>query len=331
MLTLSQIEQYVRAETGELDSQRVDSEQIKRYVNFEQLRVQNELSQINFKHFTKTAVNTGATFAEPSDLLQVPNSIINLLASTGTRASATIAYTTPTGNLIHTYKEAGTGGNSISLACDAGTYGSPSAGTVQCLLIGGTFYLDFASGALTGSQIVALFNADPIYSQYFTCSTGYGSAVIVPSEGTNATLSGGTGSDYYPAKEVSIQDFVRIESNAFKAPSSTSPAYRKIGNTNGRLIEVLPSTVKYTQLEYYYRLPDLSSTTDTLKVPAELEELVLLGVMSRIYEKTGNEVKKKETDGQFEIRWKKYIENFTNKRQNEVTEKTRTESADIIN
>ena len=102
-------------------------------------------------------------------------------------------------------------------------------------------------------------------------------------------------------------------------------------NANGRLIEVLPSTVNYTQLEYYYRLPDLSSTTDTLKVPAELEELVLLGVMSRIYEKTGNEVKKKETDGQFEIRWKKYIEGYAGKRQSETAEKDRMQSSDLTN
>jgi len=292
MLTLTQIEQYVRAETAELNSQRVDSEQIKRYVNWEQLRVQNELSQVNFKFFTKTAENTGATFTEPTDLLQVPNSVINLLASTGARASITVSYTTPTGSLIHTYKEPGTGGNSINVVCDAGTYGSPSTGTVSCKLIGGNFYIDFASGVLTGAQIVALFNADPVYSQYFTCSTNHNSAVIVPSSGTNSTLSGGTGSNYYPAKEVSIQDFVRIESNAYKAPSSTSPAYRRIGNANGKLVEVLPSTVTYTQLEYYYRLADLTATTDTLKVPAELEELVIIGVMARIYEKVGNNDKK---------------------------------------
>lgn len=331
MLTLSQIEQYVRAETKELDSQRVDSEQIKRYVNFEQLKVQNELAQINFKYFTKTLVNTGATFAEPSDLLQVPNSVINLLASTGTRASKTVSYTSPTGNLIHTYKQPGTAGNSVSIICDASTYATPSAGTVSCLLVGGTFYIDFASGSLTGSQIVALFNADPIYSQYFTCSTGYGSAVIVPSVGTSTTLTGGTGTNYYPSKEVSLQDFVRIEANAFKAPSSTSPAYRRIGNANGKLVEVLPNTVTYTQLEYYYRLADLSATTDTLKVPAEIEELVLLGVQSRVYEKIGNDAKKAEVDNQYEVRFKKYVEGFINTRQSQVQEKTRIESSDINN
>lgn len=333
MLTLTQIEQYVRAETDELDSQRVDSEQIKTYVNWEQLRVQNELSQVNFKYFTKTAVNTGATFTEPTDLLQVPNSVINLLASTGTRAYYTISYTVPTASITHTYKEPGTAGNSVTLSLDGGTLSGAtlSAGSVLCELSGGTFTINFGSGS-TITQIVSGLNADPVYSQYFVCSSGTsGSTVPVPSVGTNATLANGTGSNYYPAKEVSIQDFVRIESNAYKAPSSTSPAYRRIGNANGKLIEVLPSTVTYTQLEYYYRLADLSATTDTLKVPAELEELVLLGVQARIYEKVGNNDKKSQMNNEWELRWKKYLENYAGKRENEVTEKQRIESSDIIN
>jgi hypothetical protein len=329
MLTLSGIEAYVRAECGELDGGNVDSEQIKRYVNFEQLKVQNELFQIGFKYFTKTAVNTGATFTEPTDLLQVPNSIINLRASAGTvRAFKTISYTGPTGNLTHTYKQPGTGGNSVSISCDGGTYATPSAGTISCLFVGGVFYLEFASGVMTASAIATLFNADPVYSQYFTCSTTTSSAVIVPSAGTAGLLASGAGTNYYPADEVSLEDFVRIESNAYKAPASTSPKYRRIGNANGKIIQVLPATTTYTEIEYYYRLADLSATTDTLKVPAEVEELVILGVMARIYEKTGNDAKKSQMVNEYEVKWKKYVEGFNSGRKNEVEEKQRMESAD---
>lgn len=311
MKTLTQIEQYCRAECGALVADKIDSEQIKNYVNYEQTRVQNELFAVNFKTFKKSAIFTGATFAEPTDLMQYPNSIINLRTSAGTvRASKTVTYATPTGNLIHTYKQPGTAGNLISVSCDGATFGSPSAGTVLCSLVGGVFYFDFASGVLTGSEIVALFNANPVYSQYFTCSTDYPSAVIVPSTGTSGLLTGGVGGNYYPAVEVKDEDFVRINSNPYKSPSESNPKYRRIGNANGKIIQVYPETTAYCEMEYFYKLADLSASSDVLKIPPEIEELVVLGVQSRMYEKTGDKANKDNVDAQWQNKWNKYLEGY---------------------
>lgn len=332
MLTLTQIEAYVRAETGELDAKRVDSEQIKRWANFGQTKVQNDLMQIGFKAFTKTAFNTGASFTEPTDMLKHPNSIIDLQASTGGRAYYTINYTTPTANLTHTFRQPGTLGNSVSISLDGGTYsGVLASGAVACYYVGGTFYIDFGSGS-TITQIVTGFNADPVYSQYFICSsTTGGSTVPVPSVGTNTTLANGTGNGYYPADEVSIENFNRISNNAYKAPSATSPKFARKGSPTGKLIEILPNSITYSKLEYYYRLADLSATTDTLGVPAELEELVILDVIKRVYEKTGNGEGMKKTVAEYEDKWKKYIDGYVGKRQSEISEKERLQSADINN
>ena len=68
-----------------------------------------------------------------------------------------------------------------------------------------------------------------------------------------------------------------------------------------------------------------------MKVPAEIEGLVLLGVQSGVYEKIGNDAKQTEVDGQYEVRFKKYVEGFINTRQSQVQEKTRIESSDINN
>jgi hypothetical protein len=332
MLSLTNIIAYSRAETGEIDASKVDDLQIIRYVNFSQLKVQSDVSQVGFKFFTKTLVNTGATFVEPSDLLSVPNSIINLLASTGTvRAFKTISYVTPTAAITHTYKEPGTGGNSITISCDGGTFATPAVGAVSCVLAGGIFYIDFGIGS-TITQIITALNADPVYSQYFIASSGTtGSTIPAPAQGTQGLLATGAGGNYYPADEVSHENFVRIESNAFKVPSSTSPKYRRIGNANGKLIEVLPATVNYTQIEYYYRLADLSATTDTLKVPAELEELVLLDVQKRIYEKVGKANEMTAVVNEYNDKFSKWLESYAGKRKVEINEKERLQSADVNN
>lgn len=337
MLTLSQITQYVRAECNELDSGRVDDEQIKRYVNFAQIRVQNEFFQINFKAFTRTAFFTGCSFVEPSDLMQYPNSIINLKASTGTvKAYATANYTTPTAAIVHTLREPGTSGNSVgAVLIDGGTFGTASAtGTVVVTHSGSKWYFDFFIGD-TVTAIVAAFNADPLYSKYFVCSSATsGSTVPAPTIGQELDLVNGAGTGWYAADESSSENFVRIEGNTYKASSATSPKFRRIGSplgTQSKLIQVLPHTVNFVELEYYNRLADLSATTDTLDVPPEVEEIVLLDVQRRIYEKTGDVNKKGAMEQEYQTKFNQFVKGYTDKRGSEVAEKQRMQSADITN
>lgn len=330
MLPRSDIRAYIRQEAGQLDSAKVNDSQIDQYINLAQQKIQMDTFPVNFKAFMRTAVFTGNAFAQPSNLLQVPNAIINLRVSTGTRAAITVAYTSPTGSLIHTYKQPGTVGNSVNVSCDGGTFGNPAAGTVQCVLSGGTFFLDFASGVLTGSQIAALFNADPIYSQYFICSTSHPSAVIVPSQGTADELSGGTGSGYYPADEMSRENFIRLGGN-FSGGGVTSPKYCRIGNANGRLIEVKPDTVTYAEMDYYYRVADITTDTQTIGLPAETEELVLLEVQRRFYEKLENAALMNKAVNEFNEKMKQYLDSYQNKRVSETAEKQRQQAADIEN
>ena len=123
-LTRSQVRDYVRAKLNRLDSQRVTDGMLNVDINLAQRKVQNDLTDLGLKQFTKPSYLTGSVSALPSDMLSIPNAIIDAKASIGTvRASKTVSYTVPTGNLIHTALEPGTPGNSISIACDASTFG----------------------------------------------------------------------------------------------------------------------------------------------------------------------------------------------------------------
>ena len=278
-LTRTQIRDYIKAKLSELDSQRVTDLMLNIDINLSIRKVQRDLMGLGMKYFTKTTPLTGAAVAIPSDLLSSPNSIIDIKASTGSvRAFKTISYTTPTADLTHTYLEPGTGGNSVTINCDAATFGAAAASTVKVTISNGQFYFDFGT-SLTCTQIAALFNADPIYKQYFYCSTTTGSATPVPSVGTAGVLATGAGSGWYPAREISIEDYNRISNNLYLAPSATDPAYVRLE----RSIHFIPKTITYSLLCYYYQLADLSADTDTNPLPVEHEELLLMDLLTKTY------------------------------------------------
>lgn len=323
MLTLSQILQYVRAETGELDGSKVDDTQLTRYVNYEQAKVQNELVQINFKSFVKRAYNTGHIFTEPTDLLQFPNAIINLQVSTGAKASA-VNTVGSSGTITLTAREPGTSSNGWVI-----TFTNTGSLSVSLNFTARTGTVGFNATVTTIAEVITALNADVTFSKYFIAS-GTSTSQTMVNVSTEFTLANGTGNGWYPADEVSNENSARISLNNYKAPTATSPKYRRVGNsTPTKVIEILPNTVTFSSIEYYYKLPDLSATTDTLYIPAELEELVLVGVQARVYEKIGNSGKKTEMVNEYEVRWKKYIEGYFGKRESELKDKERLQSNDI--
>lgn len=81
-------------------------------------------------------------------------------------------------------------------------------------------------------------------------------------------------------------------------------------NAKGLVIKVAPSTVTGT-LEYYAEYADMSLETDTLNVPYEIENLVILLALSSIYQKVGEQAKAVET-------YKQYQQGIMEIRQNDI-------------
>jgi hypothetical protein len=328
-LSLSNAEAYCRAYCTELDNGKITSGEILVWGTLGQRKVQTDLMALGIKKFVKTAYNTGAEFTAPADILNVPNAIIDMTAGTGSaRASFTKNYTSPTANLTHTALQPGTPGNNISITLDAGTFGSPSSG-VQCVLSGGAFFLDFFNPGQTCAAIAAAFNADPVYSQYMVCSTTTPAASPVPSSGTAVNLAGGAGSGFYPAREISHEDYLRVANNFYLAPSATDPAYCLYGVQTGiRTIRFLPNTVTYSLLTYQYRVPDLT-TGGNLGVPEEHEELVLIQIITKMFDKLEMTAKKKEWEIKYEEKKKELVDSYQRTIASQSQNKQAMQSTDI--
>lgn len=324
MLTVEGITDFVRAETGELDSKRITDTQILRYINYGQLKVQNGFAMINFKAFTKIAYYEGAYIQEPTDLLKYPNAVIDLLTGTGAKATTgAMAVGNTNGTITNTAKNFGTEWNGWGFGfTDDGSH----ALTITFDWLNKTILVNHNGAVTTIAQVITFLNADTTYSAFWT-ATGTNTTDVTANRTVTGTSASGTGASWYPSDEVSIEEHNRIQFNTYKIPSATEPKFVRL---NG-FIEIKPITIQYVKLEYYYRLADLTTTTDTLAVPAEIEELVLLDVQRRIYEKTENTLKTKEMELSYNEKFKQFTEGYYNKRQSETAEKQRLQASDSTN
>ena len=288
-LTRLQSRDYVRSKLSELDSQKVTDLMLNVDCNFALRKVQRDLMALGIKQFTKTSylTSSGSVTAVPTDLLSIPNSIIDMKASTGTKNSFSTNIGTTNADITVTSREPGSVSNAtpiyFSVSC---TGGATLAVTVT---VGATILIDVVANGTshTGSNIIALINADSIASQYIVASTKTGStgAGVFDRSAASTQLTGGTGTAWYPAKELSIEDFNRVSNNTYQVPSATDPAYCKMGGASGeQLIYFLPVTVTYMKIHHYYQLADFSADTTTNPLPAEYEELFLMDLLRKTYE-----------------------------------------------
>ena len=98
--------------------------------------------------------------------------------------------------------------------------------------------------------------------------------------------SGETSGQTVATKEITLSEYNRLSGNTYLTPSTSAPAYVLAGNASGtRVLNFLPSSLATCKYWYYYLPADLSSDNDTLSIPQEIEELVLLEVQSKMFMK----------------------------------------------
>lgn len=289
--------------------------------------MQADTLPVGLKHYVKTAYLTGGAVAVPEDLMVAPNSIIDVEVSTGVKASITRSYTTPTADLIFTANQPGTGGNSITVQCDAN---SVTEITVDVTFAAGlpTIIVDFPFPDATCAEVVAAINAHPVASLYVTASTTTPSAVPVPANGFSDNLENGTGTGYIPCDELSIEDFARTPNNTYQAPTATQPFYVRKGSPGGQILQFAPSTVAYSMVTYKNRLPNVSAITDTIPVPSEYLDLLYKDVLARCYMQLKAQSESQQEAVEYEKKAMELQKSYTNSLQAEIGDKTRLQSND---
>lgn len=275
-LTQTQIRSLVRSYVNEDDFAELKDAFMNQLINHSIRKVQQDLINLGMKVFIKQTSLTGSVVACPSDLLNLPNAIIDIKASTGERGGGTISTSGTGGTITITPIEPGTTlwtinwstGSTLTLDID------PYAQTIG---------VQYISATSTNVQLVAALNANAIYRAYFLEATSNASNVLNPAS-QSSTIAAGTGTGWYPAIEVSIERWNRDSTNTYLAPTATNIIYKRNGDYNGaQILEFRPNTVTYSYIYYYYRLADLTSDSDVSPIPSEYEELLIIDVCIKCY------------------------------------------------
>jgi len=282
-LTRSQARDYIRAICGEQDFANLKDTLVNQFINFGIRQVQNDLINLGMKVFTKQktlGTSSGSVVAVPSDCLALPNAIIDIKASTGTRSYGTQAFTI--GSVTITVLEPGASEWTITFTNDTG-YTTPAVTAFD--ISAKTVTIKMKTAVTTGTQLSTLATTDPVLSTYLSFSYSITTAITLNSSSVAvATTNEGTGTGWQPAEECSIEDWNRLSTNTYLAPTTTNIIYKRNGDYNGSgTIEFLPSSVTYAYIYYYYKLADLSSDSSSLPFPDEYEELLLTAVAIKCY------------------------------------------------
>lgn len=327
-LTRLQVRDLVKATIGELDYSKLKPLLVNQIINTEQRNVQKDLMPIiGMKSFVKEAVNSGYIFEQPTDLMSIPNSIIDLKCSAGTYSTIGFNFPNPVPayNFVFTSIEPATVLTGWTVETTAGT----TAGvTVNVSTKKITLTID--AGTTKISDILAVWNTSILYSSLFTISsiTDPTTAIDVIGTGTT-TITNGTGGGWNMATETSLEDFSRVSDNIYIAPSTTEPVFVRKGNSSAvRLIEILPNTITYSLMQYYYVCPDLSADTSYLTIPTDYEDLVITKVQEKCYELLLKQTELAGKQVEYATKIKEYQSNYINSLNSIKAEKTRLQSND---
>ncbi len=330
-LTRTQTRDYVRSKLSELDNKAVTDLMLNADINFSQRKVQKDLLALGIKSFIKEAYNDNYIFTVPSDLMEIPNSIIDLQCSTATPNSQSTSFTGANNDLTFTLREPN--GYPVEITITEGTavavtYAWDSTNSQH------DFTVTLVSTTTTGSVLLAALQADVefdnlVHSALKTGETGVGTITL--SESTVITVTGSTGG-WYPADEVTVENFNRISSNTYLAPSATKPVYVRKGDVDGaKIIEIRPFSVLKSKLTYYYTLADLSADATAIGLPQDYEELFLTYLISKTYESLKQIAESKEKQLEYANKLKEFEDKYALSLQSIAGEKIRLQSADKNN
>ena len=325
--TLAQIESYVKSKVGENDHQKVYPALLRADINFAVLKVQQDLIAIGARFMDKIVYNAGNIFNAPSDLLAIPNAIEAIFASTGEKASDTGVTFGDPGEYMQIYAvNPGTEWNGWEITLeDTGALGTPvfdfGAQTVTLSINGGTS---------TGTQIINALNNDTLFAEYFLATVDNGSAVSAEQNYT-FSLSGGTGSGWVICRDLSTKQFGTVKGNFYQEPDDDAPCFLRHGGLTGnQRIKLLPETVKYSLTYCYYRLPEMTASTDETGIPSEYEELVLLYSVARTYETLRMMEDSAERRLEYQAKREEYEALYDKKMRLDTLEDRRKQSSDQL-
>jgi len=279
-LTRKEIRDLVRDLVGQQDHAIIRDGVLDQMINNSIWKVQQDLIALNLKTFTKQAVLQGNVVAVPSDMLAIPNAIIELKGASGTLGGTALTMTGAGATFTFSAIEVGTGhdwsiffttGSSVAL-----TSLNPSTKVA---------YIRYISATTTAQQLLDFLNANVLFRSFFREITTTGTLSGLVNIGTNENvIPEGSGTGFYPAEEVSVEDFNRQDYNTFLTPTETNIVYVRTGNYDGdSVIQFKPLTINYAYIYYHYRLPALASDTDAHSFPIEYEELLLVDIQTKCY------------------------------------------------
>lgn len=280
-LTRKEIRDLVRDLVGQQDHAIIRDGVLDQMINNSIWKVQQDLIALNLKTFTKQVLLEGNVVAVPSDMLAIPNAIIEVKGASGTAGGTSIVVggTISVSQLAigegndWTITWSGSGGGTLAI-----TSFDPSARTLTIS------YNSTGGSGTTATQMVAYLTTHVQFRTYFNAPTVISGGATVCSITGTTVVSSGTGTGFYPAEEVSVEDFNRQSYNTFLTPTETNIVYLRTGNYDGdSVIQFQPLTIKYAYIYYHYRLPALASDTDAHSFPIEYEELLLVDIQTKCY------------------------------------------------
>lgn len=278
-LTREQLRQLVRATVNQKDFDKLKDTVLNQYINFAVRQVQNDLMTVGSKTFIKQRWYSGSSVTLPSDLLSIPNSILSVKASGGQQSYGNHNFTV--NSVLITVIEPGQSEWAITFTHNT-AYTTPAITAFD--YENKTMTIAMYSGTTTGTAIEAMILNDPRTSNvldfYFTLKT----LVTLNSSTVTVNTDGGSGAGWVTAKEISIEEFDTITSNTYRTPTLNNVVYKRSADYYGvSALEFLPRTVTYSLISYYYRLTDSTADSDTIDIPDEYEELIVIAGATRCY------------------------------------------------
>jgi len=274
-MTRANIRDFAKLMVGEYGYDKLKEAVINQFINLSLRKVQQDLMKLGVKTFVKEAHLSGFIASLPEDAMAMPNAVVDVKASVSSKSSAILIIGNVVAQARFTVATPGANNqwtieitNGVALAISVLNY------TSRILTI------TINTGVTTVQQLLDLLNTNLIFRKHFeelTLLNGVGVelAVTTPSTNTNNV----TGDGWQPVTEVSIEDFDEIDKNTYKVPTPTNIIYKRDSFLfSSPTLTFKPNTVLYSNVMYYYRLPDLTTDSDTSNLPEEYEELLLLDV-----------------------------------------------------
>ncbi len=271
----SKIREMVGVTIGLTEYEHIRDTLCDQIINYGIRRAELDLLKLGFKGFTKKVVYSAPVFDAPSDLLAIPNSIIEVKVGAGTRGLSSVTLN-PNGlnNSVCVF-------TLIEPTEETVTVSFTSGGAPACTSVGRIVRITYDSGG-TVAQLMTFLNSNPVFRGLFLYASA-SNASVIPDLQEDVAITG-TGFGWRVAKEVSIEDYDDLSSNEFKRATALTPVYKRTGDVDGvHTIELSPDTITSVMMTYHYRLADMSYDSEESPIPAEYEELLIADVSARCY------------------------------------------------